>query len=210
MEGASTQDKETIMTKYGFTLFAGLLAVLLLGLVPALSQDGEEESLMERWTKLAQPGPEHEWLAEGVGEWTVTQRIFMPGADEPSFEVPGVATRKMKWGRYLYEELTMGQGEEEANAVSYTGFDNGAREFKSTTLGIMGTGIDVLSGTRSDDGKTVTLTSERVEKGLDNMKIRTRFVITRKSSDEQLVEYFNAFGDAPESKAGELIYKRKK
>lgn len=196
--------------KYAITIFACLLAVLLIGLVPALSQDGEEGSLMERWGKLAQPGPEHEWLAEGVGEWTVTQRVFMPGSDEPSFEVPGKAIRTMKWGRYLYEELTMGEGEEEANAVSYTGFDNGAREYKTIALGIMGTGMDVLSGTRSDDGKTVTMTSERVEKGLDNMKIKTRFVITRKSSDEQLVEYFNAFGDAPEYKAGEMIYKRKK
>jgi hypothetical protein len=197
------------MKKYGFTVCAGLLVVLLVGLVPVFSQDDAEgeEDLQEAWARLSQPGPEHEWLARGVGEWNVTQRIFMEGADEP-FEVQGEATFTMKWDRYLHEELRMG-GVDEANAVSYIGFDNSAQEFKAINLGIWGTGMDVISGTRSDDGKVVTMTHEGVEKGLGNLKVAHRFVITHRSDDERLVEMFSKYGDAPERKAAEMVYTRK-
>jgi hypothetical protein len=68
----------------------------------------------------------------------------------------------------------------------------------------------VISGTRSADGKTVTMTHEGVEKGLGNWKIAHRFVITYKNDDERLVEVFSRYGDAPERKTGEMVYTRKK
>jgi len=200
------------MKKFGFTTLAGLFVVLLAGLVPVFSQDGTDNDAGEEDTqidpaKLAQPGPEHEWLARDEGDWKVTQRIFIEGMDDP-FEMTGEATLTMKWGRYLHEELTIGGGDE-ANAIGYIGFDNSAREFKSVYLGIWGTGMEVLSGTRSDDGNTLTLKSERVEKGLGNLKVSDRFVITYKSDDERLVEMFSKQGDAPERKTAEMIYTRK-
>jgi hypothetical protein len=196
------------MKRFGFPVVTGLLAVLLIGLLPALSQDRGERGLQEKWARLHQPGPEHAWLAKDEGAWMVTQRIFRDGTDEP-VEVKGEATFTMKWDRYLYEELRIG-GVEEANAISYIGFDSSAREFKAVNLGIWSTGLDVISGSRSDDGKTVTMTHESVEKGLDNLKIVRRFVITQKDDDERLVEMFSTYGDAPERKTGEMVYTRKK
>lgn len=205
-----------MMKKYGLTVFAALLAALLIGLVPARSQDAKEGekgdesgvSIEEAWMKLQQPGSEHEWLAEDTGEWVVTQRFWMDGMDDP-MEVKGESIIEMKWGRYRYEEMAIGEGEA-ANVVGLMGFDNSAGEFKSVSVGIWGTGMDVMSGTLSVDGKTLNLRNERVEKGLNNLKITERAVITRKGDDERLVEVFSKYGDAPERKVGEIAYTRKK
>jgi hypothetical protein len=195
--------------RYGFTLVAGLAVLLLIGLVPVLSQEGAdgeegEERPDEAWMRLHQPGPEHEWLAQFAGEFTIAAKFWMEGADEP-MEMDGEATIQMHWGRYLQENIRIGDME----GVGLIGFDNSAQEFKSVVVGVWSTGMNVMSGVRDEDGKTITQTNERVEKAMGNTRVVERVVTTHESADSFKVELYAQYGDAPERKTMEFTYTRK-
>jgi hypothetical protein len=192
------------MKRYIFAMCVGLLAVLMIGLVPALSQDDSKEG-DDAAPPSQQPGPEHKWLAEDEGEWTIEAKLWMPGASEPT-TMKGRSTMKMLWGRYLREEFTLGEGEQAIHGEGYIGFDNAAREFKSTYVLNTGTGMQMSAGKR--EGDVLTLSNEHEAPGVGKIKIRV--ADKRTGADSRIKEVFGAFGDQPERRMWEFTYTRKK
>lgn len=200
------------MIRFAYTMCAALFVIVCANLIPALSQDmgGEkkEGDMHEDWAKLQQPGPEHKWLAEEVGDWTIEGKMWMePGKDPMPFKATSKIT--MRFDRYIHEEFK-GEGEMPMHGFGIFGYDNSNREFQGLWTSNMGTSMHIMSGQLDEKTGKLTISGEWTEKGMGGMKIKSRVVNTRKSKDEALVEVFDTYGDNPEMKIVEMTYKRKK
>jgi hypothetical protein len=194
-------------------------AVLLIGLVPVLSQDGMGESgaegeidMEKAWMELHTPGEQHKWLAEDVGQWEITGKMYKMNSDgtTTTSEAKGSATISMLYDRYAQEEMTIECNGQTMRMSGILGYDNSNKEFQCCYVGNMGTAMHVYAGQLSEDGKTMTLRGEWTEKGLGDMKCAERVVFTRKSKDEGTLELHAKYGPMDEFKMMEMTYKRKK
>ncbi len=209
------------MLRFAYMLAGSLAVLLMIGLVPILSQDGmggddekgsEGADWEQMWKELHKPGENQKWLAESAGNWEITGKMFQmsPDGTMQEREMKGASTIKMMWDRYMYEEMTTECDGETMKMVGYISYDNSNKEFQAMYISDMGTGMRLFSGQRSEDGKSLTLSGEWVEKGFGGMKIKERVVTTSKSKDEEVMEMYGTYGDMPEMKIMELTYKRKK
>lgn len=131
------------------------------------SMPGPEE--MAQMMELAKPGENHKLLAELVGNWNYTVKMWMaPGA--PPMTSKGTATRKaLMDGRYF--ELNVSGvfkmpdasgklADMNFKGSSIEGYDNVKKKFVNTWIDNMGTGIMVSEGTYDPATKTFTYMSE--------------------------------------------------
>lgn len=179
-----------------------LLLLLVLGLAPVLTQDGEGNEKPE--TEFLTP--QHEWLDELAGDWNINSKMWQSGSDEP-FEVSGSSTMEMLWGRYLSEEFSLGEAPMVIKGVGTIGFDDAAEKFKSMYCLNTGTGMTMFTGTRDDDGDVLTLKHEG--EAPDGTITKSRTVMTRDGDDKLVKEYYFKRGDDPEFKRFEMTYTRK-
>jgi len=200
------------MIRFVYTLCASAMLILCISLIPALSQDagGEKKDAtpQDAWAKLSQPGPQHKWLAEEVGDWNVEGKMWMEGAKDP---MPFKASSKIKmvYDRYLHEEYT-GEGEMGMLGFGLFGYDNSNKEFQALWTTNMGTAMHVMSGQLDEKTGKLSMSAEWTEAGMGGMKVKSRVISTRKTKDEIAVEVFDTYGDAPEVKIVEMTYTRKK
>lgn len=190
---------------------AALMLTVVAGLVPVLSQEGKEGAAEDPMAALAQPGPQHKMLAEDAGDWTIEGKMWMPEG-EKVVEMPmtGKSTMKMVYDRYLHEELTIGEGEQAMKVQGFIGYDNSAQEYQCMYISGMGTAMQVYSGSYDEKTKTLSFSLSWTDKGMGNMKRKSRVVSTKKSADEAKMEMYETFGDQPEMKVMEMTYKRVK
>jgi hypothetical protein len=118
----------------------------------------EMDPQMQAWMEYATPGPEHQWLAKTEGKWDTKVKWTMEPGGEAE-ESTGTAVRKMIMGGRYIEERSEGMSNgERFEGVGYTAYDNGAKQFTSTWLDNMSTGLMVAKGSR--DGKVLTTESD--------------------------------------------------
>jgi Protein of unknown function (DUF1579) len=113
---------------------------------PAMPGGMDMNAMMKAWEAYATPGPEHAHLAKMAGEWDTFVEDLTPGmGNEKS---TGSASSKMiMGGRFLLEEFKgtmMGQPFE---GMALLGYDNIRKEYVSTWIDTMGTGVAVMYGT---------------------------------------------------------------
>ncbi len=190
------------MMRFMAGLLVGATVALVVGLVPVLSQD--DETQQEKWERLRQPGEQHKWLAQDVGDWKIKGKLWV-GPDQ-TIPVEGNATVKMIFDRYAHEEYSLG----DYRAFGYVGYDNVNEEFQALYCGTSGTGMQILSGQLNEDRTVLTLTGERAEKALGGAVRKQKVVITRKGADETLVEMSESVGDAAMRNVVALTYTRVK
>ncbi len=194
------------MFRIASTVVASVLVVVLVGLVPVLSQDGDAEE--EKWAKLRAPGEQHKWLAQDVGDWTLTGKMWL-GPDQ-TIPLKGKSAVKMVFDRYAQEDYTLGEGPMQYKGLGFVGYDNLNEQFQALYTGTSGTGMHVLTGQLNADKTVLTLTGQRPQKVLGGVVHKEKVVITRKSSDETLVQMYEASGEEEMHQTIELTYKRKK
>jgi|SRR5579864_2457974 hypothetical protein len=126
---------------------------------PSADAQAKAKAEMEAYMKLAQPGEHHKHLGNLAGKWKTSGQMFNPG--QPPMEMTG--TMEASWilgGRYLQELHTgsfMGQAFE---GRSLDGYDNVAKQYFSTWIDNMGTGVVVFHGSCDDPCKVMTSTAE--------------------------------------------------
>ena len=173
---------------------------------PAPGQPSKEE--MAAWMKFMTPGEEHKHMASQTGEWTVKGKMWM-APEAPPTEMTGSATFRMIFGgRYQvheYKSVFMGMPFE---GMSITSFDNATKEYTSTWIDSMGTGMMITKGKPAVDGVqtcTGTMTDPQAK------PFATRMVATEKDADTFVLEMYARGADQPaETKSMELVYSRKK
>jgi hypothetical protein len=119
------------------------------------------QAMMGAYQKLAIPGGPHKLFASLAGSWMTQTK---PG--KPPKESTGSAELKMLLGgRFLQQEFTGDMMGQPYSAFGINAYDNLRKKYVSTWIDNMSTGIFVMEGTASPDGKTITLSGQHEEPG---------------------------------------------
>ena len=173
---------------------------------PPAPAAGDMAAMMEAWTKFATPGPEHAQLAKSAGEWETFVEDLTPGMGNE--KTTGTATAKMiMGGRYLQEDVKgtmMGQPYE---GMAITGFDNQTKEYFSTWIDSMGTGIAYQKG-KMVGGKMEM--SGEMTCPMKDKPITMKSTFTPESADKHVMEMTMTDHDGKPMGAMRITYTRKK
>lgn len=105
------------------------------------------------------PGEMHAWLAEGVGVWEGTSKMWMGPDTEPVVSECTSTVTTMLDGRFIQCEIAGDMpGMGPFNGFGVYGFDNVSQQFQSTWMDNCGTGMMTGTGELSSDKKTLTWT----------------------------------------------------
>jgi hypothetical protein len=189
-----------------------VLCVVLMNSV-ALAKDKksdkpmDQQAMMEVWKQLAMPGEPHKLFATLAGSWTTTTKEWMePG--KPPTESTGSAEMKMLLdGRFLYQEYNAQMMGQPFSGVGIDAYDNMTKKYMTAWVDTMGTGIFMMEGTASADGKTITLKGSHPEPGGGKMTHRAVWKIV--DNNTQTFDMYGAHHDGKEMKVLEITYSRK-
>ena len=144
------------------------VSALLLALTvapPALAQEpeaaeemsAEEAAMMEAWQASMKIGPQHEHLAEMVGEYDMKVTFWQDPEGEPEV-MTGSASRSMKMeGRVLEERVESEVMGEPFYGEARIGYDNVTGRYWTTWVDNMSTGLHWAFGGQEEDGTMVML-----------------------------------------------------
>ena len=186
----------------------------LLSVSPVFAKDKKHEkpmdqqAMMELWQKLAQPGEPHKLFANIAGSYTTHTKEWMePG--KPPVETDGTAESKMLLdGRFLYQEYNAQMMGQPFSGIGIDGYDNVTKKYVTAWIDTMGTGIFIMEGTASADGKTITLKGSHPEPGGGKMSHRAIWKI--QDANNQTFEMYGTHGHGgKEMKFLEIVYTRK-
>jgi hypothetical protein len=191
-----------------------LVALFVLSLAsPLMAKDKKSEkpmdqqAMMELWKKMAMPGEPHKQFATLAGSWTTTSKEWMePG--KPPTESTGTAEIKMLLdGRFLYQEYNSQMMGQPFSGIGIDAYDNMTKKYVTAWLDSMGTGIFIMEGTASADGKTITLKGSHPEPGGGKMTHRAVWKIV--DNNNQTFDMYGAHHGGKETKMMEIVYTRK-
>ena len=170
-------------------------------------QPMDEKAMMELWKQAATPGEPHKLFAGLAGSWTTTTKEWMePG--KPPTESTGTAEMKMLLdGRFLYQEYNAQMMGQPFSGVGIDAYDNMTKKYMTAWIDTMGTGIFMMEGTASADGKTITLKGSHPEPGGGKMTHRAVWKIV--DNDTQTFDMYGAHHGGKETKMMEITYTRK-
>lgn len=154
------------------------------------------------------PGPEQAWLAERVGTWTATVKMWM-GPGEPQVGAGVTVYSMILGGRFLAEEVKSTIGDQPFEARGLTGYNGATKKFETAWVDSMGTAISMGYGVRSADGKTLESKWEMYEP-MTRKTITMRSVDTTIDKDHFKFEMFGPGADGKEMKMMEGMYTRSK
>jgi hypothetical protein len=191
-----------------------LVALVVISLAsPLMAKDKKSEkpmdqqAMMELWKKMAMPGEPHKLFATLAGSWTTTSKEWMePG--KPPTESTGTAEIKMLLdGRFLYQEYNSQMMGQPFSGIGIDAYDNMTKKYVTAWLDSMGTGIFIMEGTASADGKTITLKGSHPEPGGGKMTHRAVWKIV--DNNNQTFDMYGAHHGGKETKMMEIVYTRK-
>lgn len=167
----------------------------------------DQHEMMELWKQAAMPGEPHKLFAGLAGHWTTQTKEWMePG--KPPTESTGTADLKMLLdGRFLYQEFNGQMMGQPFSGVGIDAYDNMTKKYTTAWMDTMGTGIFLMEGTASADGKTIMLNGSHPEPGGGQMTHRAVWKIGDRNT--QIFEMYGAHGDGEEMKVLEITYTRK-
>ncbi|MGS2739931.1 DUF1579 domain-containing protein [Sinomicrobium sp. M5D2P17] len=171
--------------------------------------DDPQAAMMEAWNAYRTPGNTHKMLAVDEGEWDA-EITHWADPSAPPQKAKGTETCKMVMGgRYLkisFKGEFMG---EPFNGLGFMGYDNAKKEFFSTWIDDMGTGIMVIRGTSTEeDNNTLEMKGTMVDPMTGN-DLNIREVISRVDENNRTMEMFMEH-NGTEMKTMEIKYSRKK
>jgi hypothetical protein len=165
--------------------------------------------MMKNWQEYMTPGDMHKMLAKSDGEWNGEVTMWMyPGAPEEKSKTTAVNKMIMNG---LYQEANhsgnmMGMPFSGKSIVAY---DNHRKEFVSTWIDNMGSGIMVMKGPWDETTKTINLKGKMVDPGTkQDTDVRETFKIIDDNTQE--MEMFVMTPDGKEFKTMNIKYTRKK
>ncbi|MBM4126476.1 MAG: DUF1579 domain-containing protein [Nitrospira sp.] len=167
----------------------------------------DQQAMMELWKQAATPGEPHKLFGILAGSWTTNTTEWMePG--KPAVESTGTAELKMLLdGRFLYQEFNGQMMGQPFNGIGIDGYDNIRKKYVTAWMDSMGTGMFLMEGTASADGKTITLKGSHPEPGGGHMTHRAIWKII--DANNQTFDMYGAHHGQKEMKMMEIVYTRK-
>lgn len=169
----------------------------------------DSATLAKNWQAYMTPGTVHKMMAKWDGTWNGDITMWMqPGAPEQKNK--GTMVNKMIMnGLYQQSAITGNMMGMPFNGMSTTAYDIHRKEFISTWIDNMGSGIMVLKGPWDEATKTVTMKGTMVDPGTTaEVDVRETFKVI--DDNTQVMEMFIAMPDGKEFKTMNIKYTRKK
>lgn len=178
---------------------------------PADKAEGQgmvmDEEMMAKWKEYSTPNENHKALEPLVGSWEYSLKMWM-APDAPAEESTG--TSESKWildGRFI-EEVTQGTWMGQPfNGQQVIGFDNAQKQYMSTWIDNMGTGM--MSGAGTYDPATKILTQTGSFMCPFKGKMPLRWVTKIIDNDNHIFEAYTNDDSGKEFKHMEIVYKKK-
>jgi hypothetical protein len=121
---------------------------------PDMPKDAQQQGMDEM--EAMNPGPPHAKLMKLVGDWDEVTKMELPGM--PATETKGSATIKSALdGRFLHEEATGEFTNMPLKSMKFWGYNMGSKKYEGTWAWTMSTSLLHLTGTSTDEGKTINL-----------------------------------------------------
>ncbi len=193
-----------------------VLCLLALALtVPAVAQEEPKAAApamggaeMEAMMKAMTPGEPHKHLARLAGDWTYSSKMWMdPSA--PAMDSSGTMHAEvLLGGRYVehtWKGSFMNMPFEGRGTDAY---DNVAKQYVSTWIDSMSTGIMYSTGTCDDAGKSCTQSGSYWDP-MTGKQSTMRSVITWPDDNSFKMEMFGKGPNGEEMKMAEMMVKRK-
>jgi hypothetical protein len=174
-------------------------------------------TMMKKWMATINPGPNHKWLDQFAGKWKTTTKMWMGGPGTPALETSGTA--EIKWvldGRYLHQEFKgemmfpdeTGQMKKMPHhGMGFTGYDNYRKMYVGNWQDNLSTAMLTFTGTKSPDGKTMTMYGQMDEPMLDTVGRMVKYV-TRVESDKKFIFEIYDLHAGDNYKVIEVVYER--
>lgn len=180
--------------------------------VPVVAQQDKPPAMggpeMEAMEKAMSPGENHKNLARYVGDWTFTNKMWMDPSQPPQESGGTMKGEMILGGRYAqlhWKGEFMGMPFEGRGTE---GYDNLAKQYVSSWVDNMGTGILSMTGTCENDGKTCTMKGDMIDPMTGN-KSYMRTVVTWMDQNNFKWEMFGPGADGKELKMMEMVVKKK-
>jgi hypothetical protein len=192
-------------------ILTGFCVVLTISVAMAKDKKSEKQidppAMMEVYQKLATPGEPHKQLASLAGSWTTKTKEWME-PDKAPMESAGTCDFKMLLdGRFLQQEFTSEMMGQPFSGVGISAYDNLRKRYVTAWIDTMGTGIFMMEGTASADGKTITLRGQHDEPGGGHMTHRAVWKI--EDNNTQTFDMYGTHKHGKEMKMLEIAYTRK-
>ncbi|MGN6293670.1 MAG: DUF1579 domain-containing protein [Chitinophagaceae bacterium] len=171
----------------------------------------DSATMMKNWAAYMTPGDMHKMMASWNGNWT-GEITMWETPDAPPQKSIGKAVNKMiMGGRYqsaTYSGNMMGMPFEGQSTLAY---DNNTKQFISSWIDNMGTGMMVLKGGWDPASKSMTLTGKMVDPiSGTNRETEIREVFKIIDDNTQTMEMYCPGMDGKEFKTMEIKYTRNK
>lgn len=167
----------------------------------------EQQAMMVAWAKAGTPGPEHEWLAQMAGTWSLEVKSWMDPKAPPTVSTAKSDVRTIMGGRYVQERLEGTVMGERFAGLGFTGYDNTRKRYVSVWMDNMSTRILESEGTYDEKTRTMTMTGSHVDPVTGKLK-RMRSTCHRETTDLIVMTYYDTAPDGTEFKSMEITYTR--
>ncbi|MGH7179921.1 MAG: DUF1579 domain-containing protein [Tepidisphaeraceae bacterium] len=179
----------------------------------AMSQDKPKDApttpdmaeMMKKWMATVEPGPNHKFLDQFVGNWKTTTKVWMDPAAPP---MQTAGTAEVKWvlgGRFILQQFkgAMLMPGPDGNmrkipheGMGLTGYDNFRHIYVGNWADNMGTALLSFSGTHVPGSKTLTMYGHMDEPMMDMVARTVKYVTTVESANKLVFAIYDlAAGD---------------
>jgi hypothetical protein len=175
---------------------------------PAPAPMPDSATMMKNWQEFMTPGEQHKLLASWDGTWTGDITMWMSPGAPPQVSKATAVNSMLYGGRYQLSKHSGNMMGMPFEGESIMGYDNNKKQFVSSWLDNMGTGIITMEGPWDESSKTLTLSG----KCMDPMTKRETWMRqTMKVIDKnnQFIEMYGPGPDGKEYKMMEIKMKRK-
>jgi hypothetical protein len=175
----------------------------------AAKAEPDSATQAKNWQFYMEPGAEQKMLAEATGTWESEVTMWMaPGG--PEMKSTSVAENKMLLGgRYqqsIHKGKIMGMPFE---GISTLAFDNHKKQYQSTWIDNMGTGIMIMTGNWDEATRTINFTGKMMNPGT-GVEEECRETFTFIDKDHQLMQMYAKGKNGKEFKTMQIHYSRKR
>lgn len=175
------------------------------------AQGGMDAEMMKKWMEAATPGPHHKHLEQLVGKWICKSELVMsPGL--PAQVSEGKAEFKFIMdGRFLQQEFTgacFDPNGPPMTGIGLTGYNNLARRYEAIWMDSGSTGMAMMTGSCSDDGRSFTFTGEYADPMSDGKMKKFRTLGKIIDKDTHTFEFFEPGPDGKEFRSMLITYTR--
>lgn len=170
-----------------------------------------DSAMMDKaWKESMTPGAPHKMLAKAAGTWDGDITMWMASGAPPMKSKASTVTTMLYNGLYQQSKHKGNMMGAPFEGMSTTGYDNTKKEFFSTWIDNMGSGILVSTGTWDEANKTLTLTGT-MKNPANGLDCSIKEVFKMVDDNNQILEMY---GPDPQTgkefKTMEIKYTRKK